>query len=273
MTFTPQPLVLLVRAPGTNCDLETQHAFELAGARVQSIHIRQLLEEPQRLESSQILCIPGGFSYGDDIAAGRIFAQELRGPLGAALEQFRAQEKLILGICNGFQVLLQTDLLLNDNFGSSAQATLTLNASGKFEDRWIHLQVADSRSIFLRGITHLYLPIAHAEGRFATTNSASLDRLRHNGQVALTYAAPPRASDFDNTMSSLAYPWNPNGSVANIAGLSDSTGRVLGLMPHPERYVDRIQHPRWTREDLPEEGAGLAIFRNAVRYFTDGGAV
>ena len=267
---TMLPFVLLVRAPGTNCDLETQHAFELAGARVESVHIRQLLNDPTRLEAAQILCIPGGFSYGDDIAAGRIFAQELRGPLGAALAQFHAQGKLILGICNGFQVLLQTGLLLKGNFGSSAQSTLTLNASGKFEDRWVHLQVAQSHSVFLRGITQLYLPIAHAEGRFATTNSASLDQLRDNGQIALTYTAPPPALTGDTSMSLLAYPWNPNGSVANIAGLSDTTGRVLGLMPHPERYVARTQHPRWTREDLPDEGAGLAIFRNAVRYFTSG---
>jgi phosphoribosylformylglycinamidine synthase subunit PurQ / glutaminase len=261
------PLALIVRAPGTNCDQETIHAFELAGARTQSIHIRELVKEPQQLERAQIFCVPGGFSYGDDIAAGRIFAQDLRDPLAEGLNRFRDNGGLILGICNGFQVLLQTSLLIPNNGGASARATLALNTSGKFEARWVHLRVAAPHSIFLRGIDRLYLPVAHAEGRFALLNPAELENLKRQDQIALRYTFPEGAKEHDEPLSQLAYPWNPNGSIDHIAGICDSTGHVLGLMPHPERFVSRLQHPRWTREELPEEGAGLAIFKNAVRYF------
>lgn len=266
--MTTSPLAVIVRAPGTNCDQETVHAFELAGARTQLVHIRELLEHRELLNEAQIFCVPGGFSYGDDIAAGRIFAQHLRGPLGDSLQEFHLAGKLVLGICNGFQVLLQTNLLIPNNGGGSAKATLALNASGKFEARWVHLQTAAPHCVFLRGLDRLYLPVAHAEGRFALLNQGELEKLQHQQQIALRYTFPEGAIEHTEPLSQLAYPWNPNGSTDHIAGICDTSGRVLGLMPHPERYVQRLQHPRWTREELPEEGAGLAIFKNAVRYFS-----
>ncbi len=257
------PRVLVLRSPGTNCDLETAHAFELAGATVDRTHVNRLIEHPQILSDYQLLCIAGGFSYGDDLGAGRILAHQLRDALAGTLLAFRDQGHCILGICNGFQVLLQTGLLIPDNFGGSAQASLTLNDSGHYEDRWVHLEVSTSNSVFLSGIDRLYLPVAHAEGKFVVKDDRILQRLQQAGCVALTYANPPSAqSDL------IDYPANPNGSMGHVAGLSDETGRVFGLMPHPERFVHRTQHPRWTRESLREAGDGLAIFQNAVRYFS-----
>ncbi len=176
---------------------------------------------------------------------------------------FKNDGKLILGICNGFQVLIQTGILLDNNYGPAANATLTLNDSGKFEDRWVHLGVDAERCVFLKGIDQMYLPVAHAEGKFVVRNDSILDQLQSSNQLALQYRRPPNFQ----TNGSVPYPENPNGSNRNIAGICDDTGRVLGLMPHPERFIDRTQHPRWTREDLPETGDGLAMFKNAVNFF------
>ena len=258
-----KPSVLILRAPGTNCDQETQFAFERAGAATERIHINQLIENPAVANDAQILCLPGGFSYGDDIAAGRILAGQIRNHLCDLLNDFKTNDKLIIGICNGFQVLLQTGVLLADNFGESAQATLTDNMSGKFEDRWVYLAADNSKCVFLKGIEKMYLPVAHAEGRFVTKESSLLDSLGASSQLALRYCRPPAFT----TNGKVPYPENPNGSDGHIAGLCDDTGRVLGLMPHPERFIDRTHHPRWTREDLPENGDGLQIFENAVAYF------
>jgi len=258
-----QPHVIILRAPGTNCDLETEFAFQRAGATTERLHINQWLAQPDKVTAAQILCIPGGFSYGDDIAAGRIFAGQIREQLTDALTAFKDAGKLMLGICNGFQVLIQTGMLLPDNFGATAQATLTDNDSGKFEDRWVHLKVGSDQCVFLKDVEEMYLPIAHAEGKFVTREPSILDQLQTAGQLALRYQRPPEFT----TNGKVPYPENPNGSHGHVAGICDSTGRVLGLMPHPERFIDRVQHPRWTREDLPTEGAGLKLFQNAVAYF------
>src|SRR5262245_37954675 len=159
------PRVLILRAPGTNCDGETAFAFETAGARAQTVHLNRLLENPRLADESQILCIPGGFSYGDDICAGRIFGNQMRHHLKETLQSFKEAGKLILGICNGFQVLIKSGVLLPDR-ADEPIATLALNASGKFEDRWVNLRVAGPQCVFLRGIDQMYLPVAHAEGRF-----------------------------------------------------------------------------------------------------------
>ena len=258
--MTP-PRVIILRAPGTNCDHETAYAFEKAGGQAESVHINQLAEAPHLLAEYQILCVPGGFSYGDDIAAGRIFANQLRLHVAEMLAEFHANGKLILGICNGFQVLLKTGLLApEDSLGPGA--TLAWNDSGKFEDRWVQLKVVGNQSVFLSGITEMELPIAHAEGKFVTRDSAALEALASGQQLALRYASQsdPQASD-------VPYPQNPNGSEANLAGLCDTTGRIFGLMPHPERFLDPTQHPNWTRRKMPTEGDGLQLFQNAVRYF------
>lgn len=265
----PTPRVLILRAPGTNCDRETAFAFERTGGAVTSMHINQLLESPRSADQYQILCVPGGFSYGDDIAAGRILANQIRHHLRDTLQQFKADGKLILGICNGFQVLIRAGVLLADD-DQGELATLTWNDSGRFQDRWVHLRVDGDRCVFLRGITGMYLPIAHAEGKFVPRDGSVLERLQQGSQLPLRYAAGKVTSAAQSAeQAQLPYPANPNGSIANIAGVCDETGRVFGLMPHPERHIERTQHPRWTRGEGATPGDGLAVFRNAVDYFAN----
>ncbi len=256
------PHVLILRAPGTNCDLETEFAFQKAGAATERMHVNRLIENPRVADAFQILCIPGGFSYGDDIAAGRILAGQMRHHLADMLSAFRERKRLILGICNGFQVLIQTGMLVDDNFSTQAQVTLTGNASGKFEDRWVELRVQPSPCVVLAGIERMYLPVAHAEGRFVARDARVLDQLASRNQLALRYACLEAVAN-----GQVPYPANPNGSSGDVAGICDATGRVFGLMPHPERFIDRTQHPRWTRESLPDAGDGLRIFQNAVAFF------
>jgi phosphoribosylformylglycinamidine synthase subunit PurQ / glutaminase len=254
----PQPRVLVLRAPGTNCDVETAFAFDACGARSESMHLFRLLEQPKRLRDFQVLCIPGGFSYGDDVGAGAIFGAKLRWRLGDALGEFLSADRLLLGICNGFQVLMRAGLLPGGKEewprreGGPPAATLTWNDNGRYTAKWVNLKVPESPSVFLRGIREIYLPVAHAEGKIAVTAETVIARWQERRQIALEYAPED----------------NPNGSTANIAGLCDPTGRVLGLMPHPERHIHATQHPRWTRQPLTgDEGAGMKLFRNAVEYF------
>jgi phosphoribosylformylglycinamidine synthase len=263
-----QPRVLILRAPGTNCDEETVFAFARAGARAERVHVRRLLETPALVDGFQILCIPGGFSYGDDVAAGRILANQIRHHLGGRLRDFHAAGKLILGICNGFQVLLKSGVLMPFGPDASPGATLAWNASGRFEDRWVPLHVASGKSIFFAGIETLYLPVAHAEGKFVPRDEQVLAELAETGRIVLRYGAPVPEGSRMSLSPRVAYPDNPNGSLGDVAGVCDDSGRVCGLMPHPERYVDPTQHPRWTREPSRAAGAGLVVFQNAVRYFT-----
>ena len=252
------PRVLILRAPGANCDAEAQFAFEQAGAPAERVHVNRLREQPGLLQRYQVLVIPGGFTYGDDVAAGKILANQLRHFLGDALRTFRDADKLILGVCNGFQALLKAGLLVMPD-DEGPLATLAHNAAGKFEDRWIHLRATPGRCPFLKGCDRLHLPVAHGEGRLVCREPWILQGLDEAGQVVLRYVradgGPP------------AYPDNPNGSQGDVAGLCDVSGRVFGLMPHPERHVLPTQHPRWTRLGLAAEGDGLQIFRNAVEYF------
>jgi phosphoribosylformylglycinamidine synthase len=249
---------LILRAPGANCDAEAAFAFELAGARAERLHINRLRESPGLLASFQILCVPGGFTYGDDVAAGKVLAVQLAHFLGDALRKHRDSGKLVLGICNGFQALLKAGLILPPDEDGPI-ATLAHNDSGRFQDRWVHLQTQGDLCPFLRGISRLHVPTAHGEGRLIVRTAWQLEGLIQSGQAVLRYVdAHGKAGRF---------PINPNGSQGDLGGLCDPTGRVLGLMPHPERHVLPTQHPRWTREGLAPEGDGLALFRNAVRYF------
>jgi len=264
------PRVLILRAPGTNCDEETAFAFERAGAVAERVHVNRLLESPRMVDDYQILCIPGGFSYGDDVGAGRILGNQIRHHLADMIHSFRDAGKLILGVCNGFQVLLKSGVLLEEN-GNGPAATLAWNASGRFQDRWVELGTTardgDRACVFLAGIERMYLPIAHAEGKFVTRDRATLDRLNENGQFVLRYrrADAPLGEELQSVVP---FPANPNGAEANVAGVCDTTGRVLGLMPHPERHIDPTHHPRWTRRTTqPEAGDGLKLFQNALRYF------
>lgn len=263
----PQPRVLILRAPGTNCDYETAYAFERAGAVAERLHIKRLLDSPRLTDAYQILCLPGGFSYGDDLAAGRILGSQIRGHLAGQMRAFREAGKLILGICNGFQVLINSGLLFDDLAEASGHgappATLTNNDSGRFEDRWVRLRTCGDRCVFFRDIDTMYLPVAHAEGKFVALNTDLLAQWEAAGQLALRYAARDAAT----RPGPLAYPDNPNGSMADVAGVCDASGRVCGLMPHPERHIERTQHPRWTRGEGGETGDGLQVFLNAVAYF------
>ncbi len=259
-----QPNILILRAPGTNCDFETAFAFEQAGGKTELLHINRLLESPAEFERFQILCIPGGFSYGDDVAAGRILANQIQHHLAERLNEFKDAGKLILGICNGFQVLMKSGVLLLDGGNDGAPATLTWNDSGKFEDRWTKLDVRSGKSVFLKGIESMYLPVAHAEGKFVTRDDAMLSKLEDAGQLVLRYVAQNGRAGGNGRVP---YPDNPNGSQANVAGTCDATGRVLGMMPHPERHIDPTHHPRWTRGEAAETGDGLQVFVNAVKYF------
>jgi phosphoribosylformylglycinamidine synthase len=254
------PRALILRAPGANCDLEAQFSFEQAGAIAERIHINRLREQPGLLHRYQILTVPGGFTYGDDVAAGKILGNQMSHFLADPIRRFRDAEKLILGICNGFQALLKAGLIMPPD-EDGPLATLAGNASGRFEDRWIHLQATPGSCPFLKDCDRLYLPVAHGEGNFICREEWILKGLEQTGQVVLRYVDEDGQTGAD-------YPANPNGSQGDVAGICDATGRVLGLMPHPERHVLPIQHPRWTRDGLAPEADGLRLFRNAVQYFT-----
>ena len=257
-----KPRTLILRTAGTNCDSEAAWAFELAGAVSEKVHVNRLLAEPALIDDFQILVFPGGFSYGDDIAAGRILANQLAHHLRDELRSFIDAGKPVIGICNGFQVLVKTELLPGPLAGRSGQTcTLAHNDSGRFIDRWVHLAPRGEKCIWTRDLQPLELPIAHGEGRFVAPDDATRRALWENDQVALVYARP------DGSPAGGVSPHNPNGSMDDIAGVCDSSGLVLGLMPHPERYVDPTQHPAWTRQSpLPPRGQGLKIFENAVQH-------
>jgi len=246
---------------GINCDLETQWALAKAGAQADRVHLNDVIDQPDMLGSSQILAVPGGFSFGDDVASGKILANRLRYKLGDPLQQFIADGKLVIGICNGFQVMVKLGILPLFDGEFVQEVTLTHNDSGRFENRWVHLRTdPNTRCLWLKGIDRLELPIRHGEGKFIPRDDAVLEKLRSNGQVAVRYATP------DGAPARGAFPANPNGATDDVAGICDPSGRIFGIMPHPEAFVDRTNHPRWTREDLPEEGLGLQVFRNAVDH-------
>jgi phosphoribosylformylglycinamidine synthase len=256
-----KPKTLILRTAGTNCDAETAYAFELAGASAERVHLNRVLERPALLGEYQMLALPGGFSYGDDIAAGRIFANQIVHHLRDAVRAFIDAGKPVIGVCNGFQVLIKTDLLPGELAGRSGQtATLAHNTSGRFVDRWVHLQTRGRRCIWTRGIERLELPIAHGEGRFIPAGEEVRRALWEEDRVALIYTRS------DGSPAGGEAPANPNGSIDDIAGVCDGTGLVLGLMPHPERFVRALQHPAWSRGggDLSAQGTGLKLFINAV---------
>jgi phosphoribosylformylglycinamidine synthase len=262
-----KPKTLILRTAGTNCDGETAYAFELAGAEVERVHINRILQRPSLIDAYQILAVPGGFSYGDDIAAGRILANQIVNHLGDAFQRFVEAGKPVIGICNGFQVLVKTNLLPGNIAGHAGQtSTLAHNDCGRFIDRWVTLSPQKSRCVWTQGLTGaIQLPIAHGEGKFIPRDQAVRKALWDGGQVALTYARP------DGSPADGEFPHNPNGSVDDIAGVCDASGLVFGLMPHPERYVEALQHPAWTSQSpRPRQGAGLQVFCNAVRHTMSG---
>ena len=251
-----RPRAIVLRAAGTNCDMETAYALETAGAAAERVHVNRLLEDTGLLHGFHILALPGGFSYGDDIASAKVLANELRCALGDELRRFVEDGKLVIGICNGFQVLVKSGLL---GVGDGSGVTLSFNDSARFEDRWVYLKAATERCVFVKPGEDAYLPVAHGEGKFLTRSADDLRALDGAGQIVFRYCGP-------NGEENPEYPWNPNGSMGAVAGICDPTGRIFGLMPHPERHVLGIQRPRWTREGLKPEGDGARVFRNAVEY-------
>lgn len=257
-----KPKTLILRTAGTNCDAETAHAFTLAGATVDTVHLNRILDDPTLLDGYQILALAGGFSYGDDIAAGRILANQITQRLGDDVRRFIDAGKPVLGVCNGFQVLVKTDLLPGHAGGDATagdegggpggqSATLTHNDCARFVCEWVRVKSVSKKCVWTADLGELELPIAHGEGRFVAGSPDVLSALHANDQIALTYVGK-----------------NPNGSQGDIAGVCDASGLVLGLMPHPERFVTAYQHPAWTSRGLTGEGAGLTVFRNAVRHVT-----
>jgi phosphoribosylformylglycinamidine synthase len=281
-----QVKAIVLRAAGINCDMETEHALELAGAKAERVHINRIIEDKSALEKYQIIVFPGGFSYGDDVAAGKILANQIVHHLYEPIQKFIDDGKLVLGICNGFQALVKAGILpgwdeklatedtplRSGSYAGQAEnteknqlskigtqsVTITYNDSGKFEDRWVYLAPQTERCIFIERGRGIYLPVAHGEGKVVTKDKATLEKLKSEGHIAFKYV--------DKNGKEGNYPVNPNGSVDSIAGLTDATGRVLGLMPHPERHVRPTQHPHWSRLKNKQDGDGMTIFTNAVRF-------
>lgn len=245
-----KPKVLVLYGYGINCDLETEYAFDLAGGEPERVHLNQLIGRERKLKDYQILALPGGFSFGDDLGAGKVLAIKIKQNLTEDLQEFIKQGKLLIGICNGFQAMVKLDVL--------PASTLTFNDSGRFEDRWVYLKVNQkSSSVWLKGIERLYLPIRHGEGKFIFRDEKVKERLVAQNQIVVQYV--------DEKGNLAGYPWNPNGSELNIAGICDETGRILGLMPHPEAFLFPQNHPSWTREII-KTGEGLKVFQNAVNF-------
>ncbi|MCX7634614.1 MAG: phosphoribosylformylglycinamidine synthase subunit PurQ [Syntrophales bacterium] len=274
--MTKEVRALVITGYGTNCEVEMAHACRLAGAeRVEIVHISELLYGEKCLEDYDFLNLPGGFLDGDDLGAAKAAAHRILHarvkttgePLFAQFRRFIAAGKLILGVCNGFQLMVKLGLLPGcDGNYAQQRCTLTYNDRGRFEDRWVYLKVNPaSPCVFTRGLRGLYLPVRHGEGKFVPGDEGIRQRLHRENHIVVQYCG----SDYGEAR--MDYPANPNGSVDAIAGICDPTGRIFGLMPHPEAYLHRTNHPRWSREELPEEGMGLALFKNAVAYLRERG--
>lgn len=249
--------VLTLRTAGTNCDHEGSAAFRAAGAQVDHRHVQEIYASPKELAKYRVVFFPGGFSYGDDVAAGKIQAVETKLFLFDALSEFVDRGGFLLGVCNGFQMLVKTGLLPGWQRGRQEFA-LTNNDSARFEDRWVRLRVEKSRCAFLDPGWAFDAPVAHGEGKFLAKDEETLARLKRENLVVFRYL--DRQGE-----PAKSFPENPNGSVDAIAGITDATGRILGLMPHPERHSLPHHHPQWTRDRIADAGAGLRLFENLVR--------
>jgi phosphoribosylformylglycinamidine synthase len=251
--------VIILRVAGTNCDFETEWAFNFCGAYAERVHINRIIEKEKKLSDYQILVIPGGFSYGDDIGAGKVLANEIRLKLYDEIEKFIEEKKVIIGICNGFQVLVKSGIL---PFNTEQLATLEWNDSGRFEDRWVYLKVEESVSPFFDNLPEIIrMPVAHAEGKFLTKNKEVLKKINEKKQIILRYC------DKDGNLK--GYPYNPNGSIENIAGICSEDGLIIGMMPHPERAILRYYYPDFLREEKDKIFTpSFKIFQNMVKYFS-----
>ena len=268
--MTNKVKAIILTGNGTNCEMEMAHACKLAGAdKYDIVHLSELLFGEKRLSDYNFLNLPGGFLDGDDLGSAKAGANRfLHAPISGANEmlieellKFINAGGLILGVCNGFQLMVKLGLLpaLGNNF-TKQSTTLTYNDSGRFEDRWVYLKAnGQSPCVFTRELDVVYFPVRHGEGKFIPDSNVILEEMEKKNLVSFQYCN----ADGNVTMD---YPANPNGAVNAIAGICNESGRLFGLMPHPEAFLHRTNHPRWTRESLPEEGQGLAIFKNAIDF-------
>lgn len=257
-----QPLALILLATGTNRDQDVAQALQLAGARTEIVPLNRLRSAERRWSDYQMLVLPGGFSYADALGAGKLLALDLQAYFADQTAAFVASGKPVIGICNGFQALVKSEILPAVPVAipiAAPQATLTFNQGGHFECRWVNLRPVSQCCLWTRALPDdIYCPVAHGEGCFVTAGPELLSALSHGDQVALVYASA------SGQPATGAYPANPNGSQLDIAGVCNPAGNVLGLMPHPENHILPHQHPRWTRGE--NNGSGLPLFINGVRY-------
>ncbi len=266
--------VIVTAGYGTNCERETAYACRLAGAeQVDIVHLSDLIYGEKRIDDYHLLCLPGGFLDGDHLGAAQAGAHrfryvKVRGTQERLIDQvLRLIERggLVIGICNGFQLLVKLGLLPGfDNHYDKRLTSLTYNDSGRFEDRWVYLRVNEkSPCVFTRGIKRLFLPVRHGEGKFLTKDDNVLSRLKIQNQIVVQYADP------NSGEPTMEYPFNPNGSQEAIAGICDESGRIFGLMPHPEAFNHFTNHPNWTREKIDDDNLGIVIFKNAIQYIRE----
>jgi phosphoribosylformylglycinamidine synthase I len=264
---------IVLAGNGTNCERETAHACRMGGfATVDIVTVWELVSGDASLDSYDFLCLPGGFLDGDDLGSAKAQAnrflhtivKKTGQPLFKQVITFIQNGKLILGICNGFQLMVKLGLLPALDGSFTQQVTLTNNDSGRFEDRWVWLKAnRASPCVFTKGVDILYLPVRHGEGKFVPKDREVVEQMKAHNQIVLAYV------DAESPQSpTMKYPDNPNGSQLSIAGICDPSGRLFGLMPHPEAFLHKTNHPRWTREQLPEEGMGPQLFKNAFEFIT-----
>lgn len=256
--------VLVITGFGLNCESETAAAFNYCGATAEKVHLNDFLDGKRKLAEFHILALVGGFSFGDHLGSGTVLANRVKYNLREQLEQFVADGKLVIGICNGFQTLTRLGMIpaLNGQY-FTPQVALAHNDSGVFRNDWVYLKAnQNSACVFTKGIEQVHLPIRHGEGKFIA-DDATMKMIEQNNLVALRYA------NADGTIAT-EFPANPNGSLNSIAGICDASGRIFGLMPHPEGFLSPFNSPDWTINKLagklPQEGEGVIFFRNAVEF-------
>ena len=263
------PRGIVIGGYGLNCEEESKYAFEYVGIETDIVHVNDLADNPKMLDNAQVLCVPGGFSYGDDTGSGNAFAQKMRLTVGDALKEFVSRDTLTIGICNGCQVLVNLGLApaLDGQYGERSVA-VTHNANARYQCRWIDMKVEETNSPWLQGIDTLHVPVAHGEGRFMM-DDATLKALQESNQIAMRYTKSGQAANGE-------FPYNPNGSTDDIAAMTDASGRVMVVMPHPERgmftsqrddYAKLKDQARRKGQSLPEATDGMGIFANAAAYF------
>jgi phosphoribosylformylglycinamidine synthase subunit PurQ / glutaminase len=265
-----QPKAIIITGYGLNCEEETRFTFEKAGADAKIVHLNDLIENKKLLDDCNIFAFPGGFSYGDDTGSGKAFANRIRNNLHDEFSAFLSRDVLVIGICNGFQIIASLGIV--PGFGKFGEADISLerNVSDRYQCGWVNLKVnPNSKCVFTKGMNMLRVPVAHGEGNFYAHDDV-LSKIESNNQHVFTYA------DDAGFPAKGVFPVNPNGAMHDIAGICDVTGRVLGMMPHPERNIFFTQRDTWTLEresllregkEIPGESEGLQMFRNAVEYF------